>query len=86
MTFNMRSCLTIACAFGVLLGSAASSQAQGFPTYGNPLASYQVPSGIGYWKARQDRRELRSYRGNPGAQAILRQQRHNLCRNEPEVC
>ena len=79
--------LTLVLCSTLLVGAASSPiMAQSGYSYGNPYASYEVHPGIGYWKARQDRAELRRYQGDPASQAILRQQRYNLCRNNPEVC
>lgn len=53
---------------------------------GHLLEVTQVVSRIGANRAAQERAEFRRYRGNRGAQQILRQKRQNLCRNVPEMC
>lgn len=45
-----------------------------------------VQYGAGYYHRKYYRREMRRYRGNPGAQFQLRQNRRVYCRNTPSRC
>ena len=69
------------------LGTAQALPAFAAPAHvsvGMPVE--QVQLGPGYYRRKEYRREMRRYRGNPGAQYITRQKRQQFCRNVPSRC
>ena len=72
----------------IVMGMASSAFAApyGAGDYAPRSFNPDGASAIGSARQRFDRAQYDSYRGDPGAQFILRQKRQNLCRNTPEMC